>query len=76
MAKIKKLTNKEFKAILNECDIDFEIWCYEGILNYVIRCLYQDSKQEIEKGFTSSAELDRERANKLYDILEKRGYYG
>ena len=76
MAKVKKLTNKEFKSILTECGIDFDIWGYEGILNYVIRCLYNDAKQEIEKGFIASAELDRERANKLYDILEQRGYNG
>ena len=76
MSKVKKLTNKEFKAILNDCGINFEIWGYEGILNYVIRCLYNDAKQDIEKGFTTLAESDRERANKLYDILEKRGYYG
>ena len=76
MTKVKKLTNKEFKTFLTESGIDFDIWGYEGILNYVIRCLYHDYREETEKGFTVSAELDRERANKLFDILEKRGYYG
>lgn len=76
MTKLKKMSNKEFKQILNDSGLDTKIWGYDSILNMVVRCLYNDAKNSEERGFKLSAEHDRERANKIFDELEKRGYYG
>lgn len=75
MTKVKKLTNKEFKQILTDCGLDFSIWGYDGVLNMVVICLYHDAREERKNGYDLAADVDIERANKLYDELHKRGYY-
>lgn len=70
--KKQKMTEKEFIAAFESAGFDFSVWGYEGILNQ-ISSLYYRYAEETESKFMR--DFYREKANKLHNILEERGYY-
>lgn len=71
---MKKMTLKEFKEAVNEIS-SFDIVGWEGILAMIERTCWENSKEAKRLGCETVFERERERANKLHDILEERGYY-
>ena len=82
-----KMTAEEFIQILNESDIDFEIYGYEGILNmlsiystyeadkYETHAMLETENENVRRGILGVKKLYDNRAYVLHDALAKRGYY-
>lgn len=69
------LTAKEFKQILTDAGIDFDIFGYEGILNLVSMCYDFKAEAHEKEGCTVLQQMEEERAHKIYNALYKIGYY-
>lgn len=67
---MKKMTLKEFKAILAESETSFEVFGYEGILNIITMCFDYKSQKEPDM-----REFYARRSKAIYDALKARGYY-
>ena len=72
---MKKMTNKEFKEILTNAGIQFDIYGYEGILNMIATYKRQMAEKFFEEGYESLSRNYEDCANYLHDELEKRGLY-
>lgn len=70
--KKQKMTEKEFIAAFESAGFDFIICGYEGILNQ-ISSLYHRYSKEAKSKFMR--DFYSEKASKLHNLLEKRGYY-
>lgn len=69
------MTNKEFKKILNDAGLDFDIFGYEGILNKLcILSEYERIRFE-NVGANALAKLEYDRGMTIYRALNERGYY-
>lgn len=77
-----KMYVKDFVEALDKVGFDFKIWGFEGILN--ILSMYSrlqadnylklaDECPEID--YRSLAKWELCRSNKIYDLLEERGYF-
>ena len=75
--KAKKITNKEFKRVFNECYGDFDIWGYEGLLNIMCLSLTYQIKElkKLNPDMTSLILREEERRKKLWDYLEEIGFF-
>lgn len=71
----KKMTLKEFKEILNNSGVNFDIRGYEGILNLISIAADFQAEEYKQKGNTVLAELEKEKSDFIYNTLENRGYY-
>ena len=70
-----KMTNKEFREAFEQAGYNWDVWGYEGILNMISVLEQKNSDEAILRGCLPSARACLERSNKLYDILDERGYY-
>ena len=77
-----KMYVKDFVEAFNEVGFDFNIWGWEGILNMISShcretCKFFENlhKQHPDQGYNMIAEAERQRANQIYEILERRGYF-
>lgn len=69
------MTNKEFKKILKDAGMDFNVYGYEGILNK-LSILSDYKRKEYEKnGNELLAKLEYDSAEAIYEALKNRGYY-
>lgn len=76
MAKAKAMTLKQFKQVLEDAGLNFEVWGWEGILNMISG--YNDylAEQALRIGGMSYAYThSKEAADKIFKALEERGYY-
>lgn len=72
---MKKMTDKEFKQILEDAGMSFEVLGYEGVLNE-ISGRYRELANEFEsRGCASVALKFRETADNIYNALDARGFY-
>lgn len=71
----KKMTAKDFKKIIDDAELYFDCWGYEGILNILAIFEDQQSKEELEKGHTAYAASLKRISDKIYDALCARGWY-
>ena len=77
MAKAKKMTLKEFKAVLEDSGMNFDCYGYEGILN-MISGYVQHLAEDMEAtsiGVCSASMRMREQSDNIFHTLEQRGYY-
>ena len=72
MSTKKQMTQKEFKQALKDAGFQFENWGWEGILN-MISCLYGRYAEEAKSSTMFDYYFDRQ--DKLFSILEERGFY-
>lgn len=72
---MKKMTNKEFKQILNDAGISFEILGYEGVLNNTSGHYREIANDAESRGSYVVAKTFREIADNIYNALDARGYY-
>lgn len=72
---MKKMTNKEFKAILAEAGVPIDVFGYEGILVKVALQLRAQARKDRKAGYGSLAKSAEERASKIHELLKKRGYF-
>ena len=72
---MKKMTAKEFKEILNEANIDFETFGYEGILNLLSIAKHYQAEEYKQLGQKEMANWAREDSDTIYNALNARGYY-
>ena len=72
---MKKMTNKEFKQILENAGVRFEILGYEGVLNEMSGRYRQLANELESRGYASAALKFRESADIIYDALDARGVY-
>lgn len=75
---MKKMTQKEFKRILEESNVNFEIWGYEGILNMIAgynNFLADDAEKRAGNGCSNIAKRMRATADNITAELAKIGYY-
>ena len=68
----KKMTAKEFKEILDRCNLDNS---YESCLSRMANYFYDESKKSIKKGYFHTAEWYREIFAIIDDELTQRGYF-
>lgn len=71
----KTMTAKEFKAVLDKAGITFDIYGFEGILNIVSIGLNAEADTMKARGFDAGAKGYKEMSDKVFDELDKRGYY-
>lgn len=72
---MKKMTNKEFKQILEDAGMSFEVLGYEGVLNEMSG-RYRELANDLEsRGCTSVALRFRATADGIYNALDARGFY-
>ena len=72
---MKKMTNKEFKQILENAGVSFEVLGYEGVLNEMSG-RYRQLANDLESIGCASAALEfRKTADSIYDALDARGVY-
>ena len=69
---MRKITAKEFKEILTDSGVNFEIFGFEGILNELT--IYNEMMAKKYEGRTPEKAY-KNISNKIYEALEKRGYY-
>ena len=69
---MRKMTAKEFKEILTESGVDFEIFGFDGILNEL--SIYNEMMAKKYAG-TCVEMAYKNISNKIFKELEKRGYY-
>lgn len=74
MAKYKKVNSKEFKEVLTDSGLNFDIFGYDGILNLISIYLEMDSVKYIETS-PEFAEYEHNNSDKIYHYLKDRGYY-
>ena len=67
------MNSKEFKKVLTDAGLNFEIFGYEGILNLISIYLHLDAQQKHEG--SALAEYEEENSDKIYKYLQNRGYY-
>lgn len=74
---MKKMTLKEFKQALNDANIDFDIFGYEGILNMLSLHKTREAQRiEVEFPLHKGRIEDCYKSGEtLYQILSDRGYY-
>lgn len=72
---MKKMTAKEFKQVLTDAGMNFEIWGWEGILNIISIHEDRNSNEMREKGLMAGADGCHRRADSIYNVLKARGYY-
>ena len=72
---MKKMTNKEFKEILNKAGMDFDVYGYEGILNMIAQCKRHYSEKHQEEGFEAISKMYLNQATYIHDELASRDYY-
>lgn len=75
MAKAKKMTQKEFKAVLEKVGMNFEVWGWEGILNMISGYNEFLSEEAIKMGSENVYRHEKNIADAIFDELDKRGYY-
>ena len=73
---MKKMNAKEFKEALDKAYFYKDIFRYEDIINMIIRILYADARDMEAHNNKNAAYHAKKQADILYDILDKRGYYG
>ena len=73
--KDKKMTKKQFIEIFEKAGMSFDIWGFEGILNYVIMGNRYMEKDEIAHGNDKMANVYSKRAKIIFSELEKIGYF-
>ena len=69
------MTAKEFEKILDDAEVYFDCYGYEGILNIISIFFEDESKEAMSKGHVTYANGLMRRSDALYDALEARGYY-
>ena len=69
------MTNKEFKKILKDAGIDFNVYGYEGILNKLSILSDYKRREYKEKGNEVLAKFEYDSGNVIYEALANRGYY-
>ena len=72
---MKDITTKEFKQILNDSGINFEVFKWEGILNMISGYHEIIAKEARERGSLSVAKMDKDISDKIYTVLKSRGFY-
>ena len=72
---MKKMTSKEFKEAVNKVGLDFKVCGYEGILNALASGFRTQSREYDTKELKALSDMYLDMANKIYDILDARGYY-
>lgn len=72
---MKKMTNKEFKQILENAGMSFEVLGYEGVLNALSGNYRQFANDAESRGSYVVAKTFREIADNIYDALDSRHYY-
>lgn len=69
---MRKMTAKEFKEILTESGVDFDLYGFEGILNEL--SIYNEMMSKKYEGKAPEI-VYKKISNKIFKALEKRGYY-
>ena len=69
---MKKMTAKEFKEILTESGVNFDLYGFEGILNEL--SIYNEMMAKEYEGKTPEI-VYKKISYKIFKALEKRGYY-
>ena len=75
---MKKMTQKEFKRILEDADVNIENWGYEGILNIIAgynNFLADEAEKRAGNGCGNIANRMRTSAAIITAELDKIGYY-
>lgn len=72
---MKKMTNKEFKQIITDAGMRFEVLGYEGVLNNMSGRYRELANDAASRGSYAVAKTFREIADNIYDALDARGYY-
>ena len=71
----KTMTANEFKKVLTDAGLNFDVYKYEGILNLVIMCMNMKADEYNLEGCEILSEMYREYGHNLYSALCERGYY-
>ena len=74
--KIVRKTAKEFKEIMTDCGLKFEIYGYEGILNHIALLADEAAKTYYSKSRNGLAADAEDMFGTIYTALKERGYYG
>lgn len=75
MAKIKRMTNKEFKEIFNKYYGNFDNWGYEGVLTILALNSYREAEEYKAKGLKNLYKASIGTANSITEVLRKREYF-
>lgn len=75
MAKAKKMTQKEFKEILEQAGISLEVYGWDGILNLISMVKNYQAEEYKAKGQTTLSDMTMEESDTIYRALLSRGYY-
>ena len=72
---MRKMTAWEFKKVLSDVGLDFNIYGYEGILNELSLACRAYSSEQLAGGHKNTAEWLMEITDGIYKALDRRGYY-
>ena len=68
----KKMTAKEFKKVLADAEIDFEVYGYEGVLNLIaLANIYLED----ETNYENLKQMYARRRNAINNVLEEKGFF-
>ena len=71
----KRMTAGQFKKVITEAGLDFNVYGYEGILNELSLYARSYSAEQKASGFDHYAGYLDNLAQTIYKALDKRGYY-
>lgn len=75
MAKIKRMSNKEFKEIFNKYYGNFDNWGYEGVLTILALNEYRQAKDYKKEGLENLYKASMKSADSIADVLRERKYF-
>lgn len=71
---MKKMKAEEFEKIMSDCGYDFEVFGYEGILNYISILAKEASITYYNESHVLAA-VTKNTYDVIYASLKERGYY-
>ena len=72
---MSKMSAREFKKVLTDVGLDFDIYGYEGILNELSLACRAYSFEQLASGHKNTAEWLMEITDGIYRALDNIGYY-